>query len=747
MIWGEGAIAVKLSALNRWWGIIAFVAIILLWGMRPLGIHPSTDIDTPFDTDRAISRLANILGDQRAHPTDSDANDAVEARLLAQIRKSGFTPIVREGFHCNTIREGAAICARPRNVLFWVTAPGDNAVMLASHYDSVPAGPGPADDGLGVAVALEVADRLKGRTFARPILVLITDAEEAGLVGASAFAESDPLRKRVGAVINMEARGTTGGVNMFQTSRPNGRDIAALISGGQMASASSLATDFYEIMPNDTDLTMFLPLGVDAANFSVIGGGKRYHTPLDNLSYLDPQSVHHMGASTLAATTGFANDRSAGAESQRVFTDLGRKITLVMPEWMAALVLVGGLASALLLFVWSGREGRVKSILLPLVALVVGGGGAVAVGLLIGALRADEAFGTAYPAALRLTYGAAAITGAVLAIYLLREQNRVRLAAASWIWLSSLILAGFYFVPGLSILVVWPLIGVILAALVSLHAPVQKLVMPLLFAAAGLFVLIVLPLAGGLEEGLFVENAAISSLLLVFMFLVLMPTSEGTRPRLLVGAAVSALVLATIAALSVPAFTRDAPRHLTIVHEDKDGRASFLLPANGPVPAAMRAAARFGDKPDDEGNWRAPAPRLADDGAIDLRLTTAEDGRRSLSLRAISPLADRQEFLIKDGDAIQSVSLGGAKQKIKGVPTYIGCTGRSCRTLDLQLVLAAKGPLPVISWRRTRYGAGRDAARLVAARPSTAQPVHVGDRQVLIKSILLKPAMADQSVK
>ena len=736
---------VKSSALNRWWGVAAFIIMIILWGVRPVGIHPPAHIDTPFDTDRAISRLADILGDQRAHPTDSDANDAVEARLLAQIRKSGFTPIVREGFHCNTIREGAAICARPRNILFWVTPPGDNAVMLTSHYDSVPAGPGAADDGIGVAVVLEVAHLLKGRHFVRPVLVLITDAEEAGLVGASAFAEDDPLRARIGAIINMEARGTTGGVNMFQTSRPNGHDIAALIAGGQMASASSLATDFYEIMPNDTDLTMFLPLGVDAANYSVIGGGKRYHTPLDNLSYLDTRSVRHMGASTLAAATGFANYRSEGPESQRVFTDLGRKITLVMPEWLALLILVGGLAAALLLFLRSGTGGRLRSILVPFAALVVGGGGAVGAGLLIGVLRADQAFGTAYPAALRLTYGAAAITGAALAIYLLCEQSRTRLAAASWIWLCILILAGFYFVPGLAILVVWPLIGVILAAGASLRNSLRKLVTPFLFAAAGLFILIVLPLAGGLEEGLFVESAAITSVLLVFMFLVLMPTSETARPRLLLTVTALTFAVAAIAALTVPAFTRDAPRHLTIIHEDKNGRASFLLPDNGPVPAPMRVAARFGDKPDDEGNWRAPAPRVPDDGTVDVSVTTGRDGRRFVSLRAVSPLADRQEFLIKEGDAIQSVSLGGAIQKIKGVPTYVGCTGRSCRELEVRLVLAAKGPLPEISWRRTRYGAGGDAARLVAARPGTAQPVHVGDRQVLINSIALGSATAEEA--
>src|SRR3546814_13985255 len=100
----------------------------------------------------------------------------IRSRLLAEIRKAGFTPQIDERFHCNDIREGAAICARPRNIAFWVTPPGDNAVMIAAHYDSVPAGPGAAADGIGVAVALETAYQPKGKKLAPPVLVELRSA-------------------------------------------------------------------------------------------------------------------------------------------------------------------------------------------------------------------------------------------------------------------------------------------------------------------------------------------------------------------------------------------------------------------------------------------------------------------------------------------------------------------------------------------------------------------------------------------
>lgn len=727
-----------MAGWKAWSGLAICMVLLALWTLRPIGVHAPSGIGTAFDTERAIGRLAVILGDQRPHPTDSEANDAVEQRLLAEIRKAGFAPLVRERFHCNAIREGAAICARLRNIMFWVTPPGDDAVMLAAHYDSVPAGPGAADDGIGIAVILEVAHLLKGRDLARPVLVLLSDAEEAGLVGAAAFAAHDPLRARVGAVVNVEARGTTGGVNMFQTSRPNAHDVEALIAGGQVASANALATDFYELLPNDTDLTMLLPMGIDAANYSIIGGGKRYHTPLDDLSHLDARSVRHMGASVLAAATGFAEARlkgaPKGAEGERVFTDLNRKVTLVLSHGAAVVLLGLGAAAAAVVFLRAGSGGRRKAILLPPLALIAGVGASVAVGALVAALRADAAFGTAYPAVFRLAFAAAALAGAGLVIHLMRAENPPRSAASAWIWISVPILAAFVFIPGLSILAAWPLAAVIAAAAASCFAPTRRFVVPLLAAAAVLFAVIALPLAGGLEEGLFIENAAPVSALLVLMLLLFMPV-HGPRSHLVPAVCAVIALGAILAALAVPAYTRDAPRHLSVVHEDADGKAAFLVENNGPIPDSMKAAAAFADTPDDTGNWRAPASAIADDGTVEVRFDPALRGERKIVITAESPLADRQEFLIAKGDAIRSVTVNGTRPDIRGVPAYVGCSGRSCRRMELEFLLAPDGPLPEISWRRTRYGLSEGMKTLIAGRPDTAQPVHTGDRQVLIRPI------------
>lgn len=62
-------------------------------------------------------------------------------------------------------------------------------IIVGAHYDSVPAGPGAADDGTGVAIVLSAARYLA--TLPRrdhPVDFVLFDQEEVGLVGSAAYA-------------------------------------------------------------------------------------------------------------------------------------------------------------------------------------------------------------------------------------------------------------------------------------------------------------------------------------------------------------------------------------------------------------------------------------------------------------------------------------------------------------------------------------------------------------------------------
>jgi hypothetical protein len=244
-----------------------------------------------FDAARAKARLAFVLGDERPHSADTPADDAVRSRLVAQLQQIGLQPIVRDQFACNELfKQRGVSCARVRNVVAILGPTTGKALLLNAHYDSVPVGPGASDDGIGVATLLEVAAILKGQRLARPVILLFNEGEELGLVGARAFL-ADPLSRSVDSLVNLEARGVRGPVNMFETSRPNAAPIAIYGSAVAHPVANSLSTDVYRLMPNYTDVNSFSERGWLTLNLAPIGNETRYHSPGDDVAALDPATL------------------------------------------------------------------------------------------------------------------------------------------------------------------------------------------------------------------------------------------------------------------------------------------------------------------------------------------------------------------------------------------------------------------------------------------------------------------------
>ena len=134
----------------------------------------------------------------------------------------------------------------------------------------------------------------------RPITFLFNEGEEVGLLGARSFLDSDPAAARILSLANFEARGTTGPVTMFETSRPNAPAILWLSRAGGGVVADSLSTDLYGLIPNSTDVAMFAERNWTILNFAVIGNETRYHSAGDNLAALDRRSLQQMGDQAVA---------------------------------------------------------------------------------------------------------------------------------------------------------------------------------------------------------------------------------------------------------------------------------------------------------------------------------------------------------------------------------------------------------------------------------------------------------------
>ena len=209
------------KAKNPLWAALAVLLLlegVVLYRMRgPVARGPDAPLEE-FSAARALDMLRTILGDESPHPAGSLANDQVRDRLVAQMRELGLS--VQK--HPSTILTGGkySLC----NVLARLpnSSSSGQPLVLATHYDSVEAGPGAGDAGSCVAALLETARALQhGEPLRRPVYLLITDGEEKGLLGALSFVKEHQLSGEKPFVLNFDARGSSGPSLMYETHRGN----------------------------------------------------------------------------------------------------------------------------------------------------------------------------------------------------------------------------------------------------------------------------------------------------------------------------------------------------------------------------------------------------------------------------------------------------------------------------------------------------------------------------------------------
>ncbi len=355
-------------------GAIAVVVALATIRYAPPAPVSADAPDREFSADRARAMLARVLSPERPHPVGSPEADAVRNRLLAALARLGIEADVQEAW----LDAGAGRAMRVRNVV--ARLPGqrsrgtdERAILLAAHYDSVGAGPGASDDGIGVATLLEVARALRaGPPLERPVVLLFDEGEEAGLVGARAFVDDHPLASDLHAAINVEARGTRGPSLMFETGANNLALIRLLADNVARPVTSSLFETFYRAMPNDTDFTVFRRAGLSGYNFAIIGGAANYHTPNDDLAHADPASLQHHGDNVLALTRALARTADIRADRDAAYFDvLGFGVVAWPDHWTLPLAILGVLLVVANVFIDRQRAGLRRGVLVGAAVWVV----------------------------------------------------------------------------------------------------------------------------------------------------------------------------------------------------------------------------------------------------------------------------------------------------------------------------------------------------------------------------------------
>jgi Peptidase family M28 len=259
----------------------------------PPAPRPASRPATEFSAERAFGHVEQIAA--VPHPIGSAANARVRDYLIAELRHLGLQPNVQAA----TAVRGNEL-ARVENIHARVPGRASTGhIVLAAHYDSVAHAPGAADDAAGVAAILETARALRAAPPLRnDIDLLITDGEEPILLGAQAFVNAGVIDPSRSIVLNLEAGGSSGPSMLFQSSPGNKGLIQAFAQVGDPVGGSELAA-LFELLPNDTDFTVFSEAGFPGLNLIFGDGHVQYHSPTDSPANLDRSSLQHHGDNLL----------------------------------------------------------------------------------------------------------------------------------------------------------------------------------------------------------------------------------------------------------------------------------------------------------------------------------------------------------------------------------------------------------------------------------------------------------------
>jgi hypothetical protein len=694
-----------------------------------------------------MNSLRQILGGDVPHPVGSAAHDAVRDRVAAAFRSLGYQTTMQQRFTCNAY----AVCAPVTNILARLPAEARaDTLVVAAHYDSVGAGPGASDDGIGVASLVETARAIRNEQFRNSILFLVTDGEEPGLLGAEAFVADRELSRTAAAVINVDNRGTSGRSYLFETSRNNQWLLPIVQHALPWPATTSLYFDIYEILPNDTDMTVFKRAGLRGLNFGNIGNVGHYHTPLDNLANVTPSTVQDHGDHILAMTRALGDaDLRQSAPHNAVYFDVLSLFLVWWPQpwtaWMSAGALLALLAAAAIRLRDGGTTAGaitagVISFLVSIVVTVL----LAAAASWIATLRAAGAVWLAQPgpsiAAMWLIGFAVPIA---LASLLRRWVGFDGLFIGSAICWCAIAVALTIVLPGGSYIAVLTAIAFAVAATVRATTGHGEAGGPI--ACAIVSALLIFPLALVFYDAIGNPALLLISLLTALVATTFAPLVSAASPRRAIASAmlVTAAVCVVMQILISPT-TSESPRRLNVHYVDDNGRAFWET--DSPLSFVRTPATPY--------EWLRRPPRVFRSGAQQttiaapkMRVLSATPGRFKMRIR--SSRGAPRVALYFHAPSFQTLLVNGSPlppqtQRFRDflAPGWHRAVVRGAQEIDVEILLKRDEPIDAIVVD-TSPGLPPAGAALVAARDeSVAVPTDDGDTTTVMRRVRIGPPAA-----
>ncbi|SFP36969.1 Peptidase family M28 [Geodermatophilus dictyosporus] len=641
---------------------LALLAGLAAWSVLALQPPSPAPADAPapsFSAARAFEHVERFAAE--THVAGSDAHQRVVDGLVSVLTDLGLDTRVQNAVGASASGPGAAEMARVRNVV--AVLPGTEPtgrLFLVAHTDSVETGPGASDDTAGVATLLETVRALgEGQPLRNDVVVVLTDAEEACLCGAEAFAASHPLAPQGGVVLNLEARGTTGPPITFETSRGNTGLAARYAAAAPHPVASSFAVEVYRTLPNDTDFSVLLARGFTGLNTAFIDGNAAYHTPQDTPSRLDRGTLQALGENTLALTRELGDadltDLARPGDVDATYFPLPSGLARY-PGWLVwPLAGAAVLGVAALAVVDRRRGSSLPRTLLgtaaAVVPLVLGPLGVVGLWQLLVLVRPGYAsmLDPWRPGWFRLA-AVAVVLLVVLAWYALLRRRlgapALRTGALALLAVLAVVLAAL--APGGSYLAALPALAGVLAGLLPVWSRPLRLVGGLVAGAVAVVVLAptvslffpALGLAGGAAP------AAVTTLLVLALLPVveeLSPAGPGRLRALAVPGVAAVLVVAlTVVGIAVDRFDQQhpVPSQLVYALEADTGEAWWASTESQPGEYTSRYVGTPRTLPHDYPYLAGGAVAVGPAEGADLPPSTVEvledrvaDGRRTVTVR------------------------------------------------------------------------------------------------------------------
>ncbi len=778
------------------------VAVFLATAWRASTPPPNMATDTMtvdgerFSAARAQQTLSYLLSDQVPHTMGTEANRRVKARVIQKLGEAGVEVSEQVGLGC---AQGSPHCGFVENVIGTLPGTTDDTIVLMAHYDSTTNSPGAGDDGAGVAAIIETVRLLaaeaqrRGAPYRNTIRAVITDGEEDGLFGAEAFFAEHPDADATGVLINVEGSGSAGPSNLLRSSPGSGSLVTLYRQTASQPMASSIATEIFERMPNDTDFSVGLRAGVKGLDFAFAGERTHYHTPLDTVENLDLGTLQHHGDNLLPLLRRLVEVDLATIEGEYSYTTM---LDLWL-QWRESLSLPLACLGALLLLVSVFLRRGAASIGATVVgigaALIVLAGilAACALALMVANRLAGSTPGwpgTIWPWRLILLSGAA-LAATLLGAPAARRLGFHPLLNGVWFWMTTLAVAAAteaplaaapFLVPVLlmsSLMFVLSLIdrdgesvGWIFAAIAGLLGGVVYLggLIPLLEETQGY----------QLAPAFYVP-LALCLLLLTPLFAVSgrahqsAPETERKRTAAkgLVAVCALGLLAAGVGLVTTPLYTewRPQPVSLRYVQDLDRGTAKWWAIATAPLPGAMADVASFeyqeeiltglpysglvapaefhpwpsvapagstGEHPDSEGAVAEANPRaleiLRDEANLDGRQVTLRLGssRGSTILQlAVDRQAELEGVQIAGRDA-SNIRRDSADREYDLISVY----APPADGVEIVLDLGSRERHEHLVMD-TALELPESAAPLLEARAPLAGPVHSGDRWMAIERI------------